>query len=31
MKIFVDLCNYQIRDDSSAEKDNKKVKSEYIL
>lgn len=31
MKIFVDLCNYQVRDDSSAEKDNKKVKSEYIL
>uniref|UniRef100_A0A670ZXX0 Vav guanine nucleotide exchange factor 1 n=1 Tax=Pseudonaja textilis TaxID=8673 RepID=A0A670ZXX0_PSETE len=31
MKIFVDLCNYQVRDDSSAEKDNKKWTHMFIL
>uniref|UniRef100_A0A8C5WRA9 Vav guanine nucleotide exchange factor 1 n=1 Tax=Laticauda laticaudata TaxID=8630 RepID=A0A8C5WRA9_LATLA len=31
MKIFVDLCNYQVRDDSSAEKDKKKWTHMFIL
>ncbi|KAM3846617.1 proto-oncogene vav isoform 2-T2 [Vipera latastei] len=31
MKIFVDLCNYQVRDDSSAEKDNKKWTHMFVL
>ncbi|XP_034290347.1 proto-oncogene vav [Pantherophis guttatus] len=31
MKIFVDLCNYQIRDDSSSEKDNKKWTHMFVL
>ncbi|XP_063150456.1 proto-oncogene vav [Candoia aspera] len=31
MKIFVDLCNYQVRDDSSVEKDNKKWTHMFVL
>uniref|UniRef100_A0A8C6XP12 Vav guanine nucleotide exchange factor 1 n=1 Tax=Naja naja TaxID=35670 RepID=A0A8C6XP12_NAJNA len=31
MKIFVDLCNYQVRDDSSTEKDNKKWTHMFFL
>ncbi|XP_007432565.1 proto-oncogene vav [Python bivittatus] len=31
MKIFIDLCNYQIRDDSSTEKDNKKWTHMFVL
>ncbi|ETE65745.1 Proto-oncogene vav, partial [Ophiophagus hannah] len=31
MKIFVDLCNYQVRDDSCTEKDNKKWTHTFVL